>query len=292
MALNNLLLRIQDRIYKGWFGLAVSMGFFDTDQIDKFGEVSSVTSPGVVWGQGGELTYSDTSDISTVSSDNINDVGQLFYVLGITDPNGEGQTTGYFVTNGQNKVLIYDNPDLTGDPITFWRIYTCENISMKGVGSGKLVGKIYVYVDTAIVAGVPTDTTKIRTVVEAPYDRSLNAFVTIPPKYVGFLKRGEFGMTFAGSVGAGTQAAKLGYNSRRYNMLFTTKKVLSLINIGTSVYQDERPFPDFVPALTDIELYSFANSDPMGLWGTFNVLLMHEKYFTKAYLKSIGQPGY
>lgn len=292
MAKENLLLRIKNSIYKGWFELAVSMGFFENELIDKFGEIDTIISPGVIWGQGGILNYSDTPDITTASSSSALDIGQLFFVKGILDPNGEGQTTGYFVTNGQNKVLIYGNKELAGDPLSFWRISTSENISLAGEGSGKLAGKIYVYVDTPISGGVPTDSTKIRTVVDSPYDRTLQAFSTIPPKYVGFLKRGEFGMTFTGNPSAGTQYAKVGYNSRRYGMLFTTKKVLSIINVGSGIYQDNRPFPDTVPALTDIEMYCFENSDVMGLWGTFNILLINEKHFSKRYLKSIGQPNY
>jgi len=82
------------------------------------------------------------------------------------------------------------------------------------------------------------------------------------------------------------------YYSRRYGKVFRVKKSISLITAGTSVFQDERTFPDVIPALTDIKLTVEEVSDTMGIWGTFDLLIVDEEQFSDEYLAAIGQPGY
>lgn len=250
-------------------GLAINMGLAPhMTTLDKYGENPEVSSKEDIWEQGGEYTWSATSDISTISSSSVSDVGQLIRIQGICSPSSVGECYGYALTNGQNKVLIYDNEDFTGDPITFWRVYRMENESAEG---GDLVGTLYCYVDTAIVSGVPTDTTKIRATITNGNNQTLMALYTIPPGKVGFLFKGELGTSKSGGVAAGVVC---GYYSRRYGKLFKLKKRINLTTSGSSNYLDSRTFPDIIPPLTDIKMTVEEVSATAGVFGTFDILLV------------------
>lgn len=261
--------------------------------VDKFGynsEITSSTDPEDIWEGGGTYPYSTTSNIDTLSSSDTGDTTQLIKIQGIIDPStSTGIDTGWSGLNGQNKVLIYDNSSLTGDPISFWRVWRMENEADAG---NNLSGICYCYVDTPISAGAPIDTTKTRAIINNGNNQTLMAMITIPPKKVGFLFKGEIGMIFSGSIGAGTQFLNGIYQSRRYGKLFKIKKLISAINSGNSNYFDARSFPDPIPALTDIKLTSYEVSDTMGAWGTFDIMLVDEEMLSTGYLAAIGQPGY
>ena len=64
-------------------------------------------------------------------------------------------------------------------------------------------------------------------------------------------------------------------------------------NSGTSTYSDKRTFPDIIPGLTDIRLtVESVSANNTGVFGTFDILELNEKWFPNRYLKAIGQPGY
>jgi hypothetical protein len=268
--------------------LAVNMGMVPyMSAVDKFGENPDIDTGGIaedIWEGGGLYTWSETSDIDTVSVSDVSDVGQQVLIVGICSPQDVSETIGYAVTNGQNKVLIYDNPGLTGDPISFWRVYRVSNESDAG---GAFTGMLYVYVDTAIVGGVPTDATTVRAIINDGNNQTLMAVYTVPPGKVGFLYRGEMGLSRAQSAGSAQGA----YYSRRYGKIFKIKKRVDISNAGSSIYQDRRSFPDIIPALTDIKLtIEEVSSNNTGVFGTFDILLVDEDKFSAGYLAAIGQP--
>jgi hypothetical protein len=274
--------------------LAVSMGMVPGyDILDKFGatlgDLPLGTAPYDIWEMNKEYVFSSSSDISTASSSNTGDVGQLIEVKGIRDfSTSVGEDTGYFQLNGQNKVLIYDNNALTGDPITFERVDRLSNVSPRG---NPLSGTVYVYVDGTITAGTPDNLDTVRAIINDGNNQSLMAIYTTRPGFVSFLYRGELGMAWEGSAAAGTEFQNFQYRSGRLDKEFRLKKQISLITAGTSVYQDRRVFPDVIPALTDIIIRSTERSAAMGAFATFDILLIAESNFTTAFLQSIGQPG-
>ena len=115
---------------------------------------------------------------------------------------------------------------------------------------------------------------------------------TIPKGKVGFLFVGELGIDYTGTVGAGTNFARCHYHSRRFGKVFKVKKSLSLITAGSSNYRDERQFPDIIPDLTDIRLTAAEVSETMGIWATFQILLVDEDLLDDNFLKAIGQTNY
>ena len=83
------------------------------------------------------------------------------------------------------------------------------------------------------------------------------------------------------------------YYSRRYGKVFKIKKRVNILNSGSSIYQDERSFPDIIPALKDIRLtVESVSVNDVGVFGTFDVLLIDEDLFPDSYLTAIGQAGY
>lgn len=276
------------------FKLAVSMGLIPGhSSLDKFGEnpdIDTGSGPEDIIEWGGEYSWTPkgtSANIDTASSSSALDVGQLVKVIGIIDPdNDNGESLGYFITNGQNKVLIYDNPLLSGTPIKFWRLDRAENESDEG---GDLNGEVYIYRDTTITDGVPDDLGQAAARISNGNNQTLQAVYTTRPKKVSFLVRGELGMSRSQTSGA-VQAA---YYSRRYGKVFKVKKRVDLTNSGSSSYQDERSFPDIIPALTDIRLrVEEVSANNAGVFGTFDILIVDEELFSTEFLTKIGQPGY
>ena len=115
------------------------------------------------------------------------------------------------------------------------------------------------------------------------------ALYTIPKGFVGFLYRGEIGASRSISSGE----ARCAYYSRMYGKAFRVKKRVNLTNAGNSIYQDARSAPDIIPALTDIKLtVESVSANNMGIFGTFDIMLVAESKFSDTYLTAIGQPGY
>lgn len=258
--------------------------------IDKFGEnptVTTGTDPADIW-EGGIIagaeiyTFSTTADIDTLSSSSTEDVGNLIKITGLLS--GGIEQIGWAELNGWNKVLIYDNQDLTGDPISYWRIIRIENESDVG---GDLVGFVYCYVDGDITEGVPDVVTTIRALINNGNNQTLMSVYTVPKGKVGFLMRGEVGISKSGGVSA---EARLSYRSRRFGKVFKIKKKISLSTNGTSAFQDKRSRPDPIPALTDIVIRCDEVSATLGLWATLDIALVDEAYLSTEYLTAIGQP--
>lgn len=117
----------------------------------KFGENDDVdTAWETVWELGGDEVYPTTNSINTISSSAAGDT-QVITLEGhtVTGTGSDQQFTFVIQTvtlNGQNKVTL-------GTPLA--RVSRAANSN--GVA---LAGDVYVYEDTAIVAGVPSDLTK------------------------------------------------------------------------------------------------------------------------------------
>ena len=227
--------------------------------IDKFGfnpVITTGTDPEDVWEGGGRYNYDDneTAPIISLISNNINDTEPI-KILGL-DINGvEIEQT--ITLNGTTRV------ELT---TPLWRVYRMEND-----GTSDIEGTVFCYTGTNSAPSIGDD--NIRAIINGDNNQTLMAVYTVPKGKTAYLFRGEFGMEFTGSPGAGTNFAVCHYESRRYGKVFKTKKKITLINLGNSNYKDKRSFPDPIPELTDIRLVVDEVSDDMGVWGTFDILL-------------------
>lgn len=265
------------------FKYRVNMGVMPGySTLDKFGVNPLIGSSGGsedVWEYGGLYNYDDfgTAPIQYVSSDDTGDTGQTIVVEGL-DINGDSvQQT--IITNGENNV-VFTTP--------LWRLYRMYNNSDQG---GDLTGTLYGHTDPAPTGGVP-NSANVRAIISNGNNQTLMSLYTIPKGKVGFLTRGELGVELEGNAASLAEYANFHYYSRRVGKVWTIKKSVTCLVGGAAVYQDERSFADIIPSLTDIRLNVKSVSADMGVWGTFDILLVDEDRFSLEYLQAIGQPGY
>lgn len=278
--MTSLLLTLKTQIITGMIGLGVNMGFlpgFST--VDKFGinpEITTGSDPEDVIEQGGQVQYdpNGSAPIKYVSSSSALDVGQTVEVQGL-DINGI-LTTQDVITNGQNNVEL-DTP--------LWRQFRMQNND----SALDIQGTLYCHTDPAPALGVPTSLA-IRTIIIGSKNQTLFAAYTIPAEKVGFLFRGELGVELDGNAASLSEYAHCHYESRRFGKLFKVKKAITVFPGYT--YQDKRSFPDVIPGKTDIKFVAETVTQTMGLFATFDILLVDASHFSPQYLSRIGQPGY
>ena len=256
------------------FKLEVSKGNVPFHSIvDKFGEnpvVDTGSTPEDIWEGGGLYTYDTdgTAPIVSLISDDAADTQDIM-ITGL-DINGiEVEQT--ITLNGTTRVVL---------TTPLWRCYRLQND-----GSVNIAGQVYCYVGTG---GVPSlaDT---RAIINDGNNQTLMSIYTIPVGKVGFLFRGELGSSRSTTSGE----ARCAYYSRRFGKVFKIKKRVNLSNSGSSIYQDDRSFPDVIPSRTDIRLtVEDVSANGTGVFGTFDILLIDEGQFSASYLQAIGQPGY
>lgn len=263
------------------FGVMVQLGRAPGySTLDKFGVnalISPATDPEDVIEQGGRIYYPDigTAPIRYISSSSTSDVGQPILVLGNDINNKQVEQLVY--TNGRNSVEL---------EIPLWRQYRMSNES----DSLDIQGILYCHADPAPVLGVP-DLAITATIINGSHNQTLFTGYTVPAGKVGLLFRGELGLELEGNAGALAEFAHCHYESRRYGKRFKLKKAISLLVGGASNYQDVRTFTDVIPAGTDVKLVVIEVSQDMGLWGTFDILLVDENKFTPERLLEIAQPN-
>jgi hypothetical protein len=247
--------------------------FKDYQSKDFLLAVSMGQDPEDIWENGGTYIYdaNATAPIVSLVSDNGADT-QDIVIVGL-DITGEEVTQAITLTG------------TTRAPLTtpLWRVYRMTNDS--GVS---VVGMLYCYIGVGNVPGA----TDIRAVLDNGHNQTLMALYTIPKGKVGFLYRGELGMQFTSGGVPSHEFAHCHYESRRFEKVFTVKKSITLLANGNSIYQDSRSFPDVIPSLTDIKLRCIEVSTDMGMFGTFDILLVDETLFPDSFLQAIGQPGY
>lgn len=132
----------------------------------KFGEHETLgTSQETVWSVGGNETYLNTNLIDTMSSSDAGDT-EIIHIFGHT-VTGTGENQVFteveqeIILTGQTKVLLTT-------PLA-----RCERLHNDG--STELVGKVSVYEETAITAGVPTDTSKVHNEISIGHQQSFKA---------------------------------------------------------------------------------------------------------------------
>lgn len=255
--------------------LAVAMGQIPGARwIDKFGENPELDLGDAedIWDGGGTYTYDADSTAPIVSLASDDDADNMD--IRITGLDIDGYEVVQTVTlTGTTRVAL---------PTPLWRVYRMEND-----GSTSITGTVFCYTGTGTVPVIGDST--VRAVIVDGNNQTLMAIYTVPKGYVGYLLRGEVGMSRT-TLGGVAQCA---YYSRRYGKVFKIKKRVDISQSGTSVYTDKRSIPDVIPALTDIKLrVENASANDTGVIGTFDILLVPETNFSDAYLSAIFQPGY
>jgi len=268
------------------FPLMVSMGKVrNAEPMGKFGvnlSITTSTDPEDIIEQGGRVQWDTdgTAPIKYISSSDALDTGQTIEIQGL-DINGNF-VSQIATTNGQTNVVL-ETP--------LWRNYRMSNESPNTLLNGDIQGTLYCHSDAAPTAGVPT-AANIRTIITAGTNQTLFCAYTVPNGKVGFIIRGEVGLELEGNAGALAEYVHFHYELRTFGMLFKVKKAVSIVVGGSGSYADIRTFPDSITGKSDIVLVADSVSTTIGVWGTFDMLIVDESEFSTEYLTAIGQPGY
>jgi len=177
--------------------------------------------------------YSTTADIDSISSSNAGDTQEI-EIQGLdTDYNLVVQNK---TLSGQTRVA------LDTDMVRVFRI--------KNLNSTDNAGHIYCYVNTTISGGKPTDTTKIRAVMQPGNNQTLMAVYTIPNGKTGYLQR-----IYASTSKANKDTQyTVDTRARVQGGVFQLKNRFALSDKATSIYTFDYKVPEKFIAKTDIEL--------------------------------------
>lgn len=180
--------------------------------------------------------YSTIADIDSISSSDAADTLEITIVGQTLDGTEVTQTK---TLQGQTRVAL-DTP--------LRRIYLAYNNN--GVN---LIGHVIIYVNTPIggvTAGVPTDKTKIRAIIDPTNQQTLMSVYTIPKGYTGYLRRG-----YASTSGANkTSNYIITFLTRKFGKVFRTQNINSISDSGSSFIILDYDVPLKMEELTDLEV--------------------------------------
>lgn len=225
-------------------GLAIAEGnVTGASYIHKFGQAPDFdTADGVItiWDGANDGTvalmdyiYSTTADIDSISSSDAGDT-QTVEVLGLDASYHE--VTQTVTLNGQTRVAL-------ATPL--FRIFRFKN-----TGTTNFAGQVYVYVNTALTAGVPTDTTKIRAAVNDGNNQTLMAIYTVPAGYTAYVRD-----WYASTSGASKNSSYIiDFYVRPLGQVFQLKHRASIQDGGTTYIQHKYEEPEMFTEKTDIEM--------------------------------------
>jgi hypothetical protein len=224
----------------------------------KFGRIASIqaTTPADCWEygvtSGAELyTWSTTAAIDSISSSNAADTELISITM--LDANYV-EFTQTVNLQGQTRVPITPGLRLN-------RVYNAN-------GSATL-GDVYVYENTAIVAGVPTDVTKVRGFFSISGQQSLQSIYTVPAGKSAYLY--ELKTSMGGrKVGFATYEAYL----RTVGSIFLIKDTFDLSATGTSSQSEVFGTPRFFPEKTDFRPLITVDTNDLGFSVSFVLVLV------------------
>lgn len=186
--------------------------------------------------------YSTTADIDSISSDNAADTIEMTVIGLDTNYNEVTQTA---TLSGQTRVA------LTTPLLRVYRAYNSNSVNF--------VGHVVVYVNTALTAGIPTDKTKIRAVINPTAQQTLMAVYTVPAGKTAYLKR-----VYASTAG-GSKATN--YISRLYTRsfggVFRLQNIDSISSTATSIIVLDYFIPLRIEEKTDLEVTIETTESPI-----------------------------
>jgi len=177
--------------------------------------------------------YSTTADIDSISSSDAGDTQEIT-VIGL-DTN-YNKVTQSVTLNGQTRVAL---------STSLIRVYRAYNNS-----SVDLTGHVIVYVNTALTAGVPTDKTKIRAIIDPVNQQTEMAVYTVPAGKTGYLVRG-----YASTAGASKSSEYIiKFLAREFGKVFRLQNINSISDTGNSIIVLDYFVPLKIEEKTDLEV--------------------------------------
>lgn len=263
------------------FLLAVSMGLVGGFSIvEKFGRTNAMplgTTKLEIWGVASAYVFDifGTAPIVSLISSSTSDVGQPIKVTGL-DINGDEvfQTVN---TNGTNRVAL---------TTPLWRVYRMENEADEG---GDLVGTLYCYTGTS-TGGAPPVANQRAVIVNGDNQTEMCMY-TVPRGKVAFLLHKDTGMYLESAPASTGEFCRFSLRQRKVGKVSKIKKSMSTISNGASNFEDAKVVAEAIPALTDVYITSAQRSVQMGVWASYDLLIVDDSKFLNSFLQSIGQPA-
>ena len=182
-----------------------------------------------------QYNYSTSAIIDSIVSSNAGDT-QDIEVQGL-DTNYALVTQTITITGQTRKAL----------DTSLIRVFRLVN-----VGSTDVAGNVYCYENTALTAGVPTDTTKIRAMIVDGNNQTGMAIYTVPAGKTGYLRQ-----WFASSSGAKkTTNYLIKLKARPFGQVFNLKHSVSIAD--DAPYMHPYIEPQTFTEKTDVEMTAFA----------------------------------
>jgi len=200
-------------------------------------------------------TYSTAADIDSISSDNAADTHDI--IIEGLDINYNPVAAQPITLNGQNRVAI---------PVSLLRItkiYNATNIATQGL--------IWVYVNTAIVAGKPTDLTKIRKSIHKTQtisnEISTSSSYTVPAGKTGLVVFGKMTVSDA-------KAIELTFWARAFGGLFV---LTHHIDVKNNNYDYFFKLPGRLFEKSDIEVRSSVDVGTADVALAYDIVLLNNE---------------
>lgn len=187
---------------------------------------------GQTWEQ---MTYvfSSTAAIDSISSSSASDTVEVT-IEGLDANYNQVSLTP--ILNGQNRVALGTSL------LRVNRAYNSNGVDF--------VGNVIIYENTAIVGGVPTDTTKIKAIIDPTNQQTEMAIYTVPAGKTGYILGG-----YASTAGANKSSNyKIKFTAREPNGVFRTKQRFSVSDNGSSFVPFKYEIPEDFPEKTDLRM--------------------------------------
>lgn len=256
----SLLNHAKDVIKKS-YGEVVSFSEKGKDLL-KFGRNPNVgSSRSTIWytgqDQANEMYVADNvNSIDTISSNNVADT-EVVELQGHTMSGGNLTFVVQTATlNGQNKVTLTT-------PLN-----RCTRIKHAQQSAVDLVGEIYAYEDTAIIAGKPTDTTKIHLTVPAGENQSQKASTSLSSTDYWVISS----ITASLLQKSGSNVAEVRLETREIGGVFTPFTEPIAVKTGDSKEIIFEPYL-IIKKNTDVRLTAIASASGQNVSGGINGFL-------------------
>lgn len=200
-----------------------------------------------------QYVYSTTDDIDSISSSDNGDTQQV-------------EIQGLDI----NYELVIQTITLTGQARKALDTNLIRVFRMKTVDTTDNAGHVYCYVNTAIVAGVPVDTTQVRAVIQPLENQTLMAIYTIPAGKTGYAR--DWYSSASGLRKTPLNQIKL--YARPFGQVFQLKHKAAISLTGSSYIKHLYSEPEVFAEKTDIEMRANTDEVESGVSAGFDIVLV------------------
>ena len=222
----------------------------------KFGrnlQVGTASTGYTLWATGGDEaneTYvaANTNSIDTLSSDEAVD-GQQIQIEGHTE-------------SGGNKTFVVQTATINGTSKVTLSTALNRVTRVANIDGTEMTGNLYVYEDTAITTGKPTDTTKIHLTVRAGRQQSEKASTSLSSNDYWIIT----GISAGYLTKSGSNTVEVELQVRESGGVFRPKAKPIVIGTGTQAFENFDPYI-IVPKNADVRLVAIASASGQSVTG-------------------------